>query len=147
MQQFDDSKGERRFLDIKKMERKDVGDYYLQHLGLTQEKKHFREEELRKKIKQSKMEDSYQWILAIKFKEGRVIGKIEVLETGEDSAFVTINLPNKNFKLRYGEEALDQFIKICEENHYFSTIELEKNNSIVEKYILKHGLGYKIEVA
>lgn len=146
MQQFDDNKGERRILDIKKMKRADVGEYYLQHLKLSQEEKHSREEEIRDKIKQSKDPNFYEWILAIKLKDGKVIGKIEVLDIGSDTAFVTINLPNKDFKMKYGQEALDQFIKICRENKYFRKIELEKNNSIVEKYILKHELGYEIEI-
>lgn len=147
MQQFDDTKGERRILDIKKMKRGDVSEYYLQHLELSQGEKHRREEEIRNKIKQSKNSDFYEWILAIKLKDGKVIGKIEVLDMGNNSAFVTINIPNKTFKIKYGQEALDQFIKICRENKYFTKIELEKNNSIVEKYILKHELGYEIRVA
>lgn len=147
MQQFDDSKGERRILDIKKMLREDVENYYMQHLQLSLREKHCREAELRKRITKSKKKDFYEWILAIKSKDGKIIGKIEVLDMGNNTAFVTINLPNKSWKIKYGEEALDQFIKICEENKYFSKIELEKNNSIVERYITKHGLGYEIKVA
>lgn len=147
MQQFDDNKGERRILDIKKMLREDIESYYIQHLQLSKNERHFRESELRKKIANSKKKDFYEWILAIKSKQGKILGKIEVLDMGNNTAFVTINLPNESWKIKYGEEALDQFIKICEENKYFSKIELEKNNSIVERYITNHKLGYEIEVA
>ena len=113
MQQYDDNKGKRRFLDIENMNENDVSEYYLQNLKLKEEEKQNRKVELKKRIRQN---NSYEWILAIKLKDGKIIGKIEVLEMGNKTAFVTINLPNKSWKIKYGTEALDQFIKICKEN-------------------------------
>lgn len=141
MQQFDDKKGERRELDIKNMEVKEVREYYLQNLELSKEEKKNRENQLKERIKRSKEDNFYEWILAIKSKDGKVIGKIEVMEMGPDKAFFTINLPNKNWKKKYGVEAIKQFIKICKENKYFSELELEKNNSIIQRYVK----AYKIE--
>lgn len=145
MQRFDDNKGERRLLDIKNMEVEEVDDYYLQHFKLSKTEKSNREKELRARIKKA---ESNEWILAIKSKEGKVIGKIEVWDTGAGTAYVTINLPNDNWKRKYGLEAIDQFIKICKENAYFSKIELEKKNSINKKYVAEHGLvDFRIKVA
>lgn len=144
MQQYDDNKGKRRFLDIENMNENDVSEYYLQNLKLKEEEKQNRKVELKKRIRQN---NSYEWILAIKLKDGKIIGKIEVLEMGNKTAFVTINLPNKSWKIKYGTEALDQFIKICKENDYFSKVELEKNNSIVERYMKEHDKSsYEIEL-
>ena len=147
MQQFEDSKGERRILNIKNMKREDVAEYYLQHGELTKKQRHDKEKILREQISKSKKKHFYEWILAVKSKKGKVIGKIEVLDMGNSTAFVTINLPDGEEKNRYGVEALDQFIKICKENKYFSTIELEKNNSIVRNYIENHGNNYIVKVA
>lgn len=144
MQQYEDSKGKRRFLDIEKMKENEVSDYYLQNLELSRGERIKREIQLKTKIRQN---NSYEWILVIKLKDGRVIGKIEVMEMSNNAAFVTINLPNKNWKMKYGIEALDQFIKICKENAYFSKIELEKNNSIVKRYIKAHDeVSYEIKL-
>ena len=147
MQQFDASKGARRLLDIKNMEVKEVKEYYLQHLKLSDVERNNRILQLKKRIIRAKKPGFYEWILAIISKDGKIIGKLEVMDMGNQTAFVTINLPNKSWKTKYGEEALDQFLKICKENHYFSKLELEKGNSTVEKYIKKHGLNYEVEVA
>lgn len=145
MQQYDDSKGIRRELDIVKMEVEEVKEYYLQYLELSEKEKNDRENELKRRIIRSKKDGFYEWILAIKSKDGKVIGKIEVMEMGPARAFFTINLPNKNWKIRYGLEAMKQFMKICKENNYFSVIELDKNNSTVQRYIKAYGKKYKID--
>jgi len=147
MQQFDGSKGERRLLDITSMEVMEVKEYYFQYLGLNPVEKNNRIRQLKERIIKSKEPGFYEWILAIKLKDGKIIGKIEVIDMGNDKAFLTINLPNKSWKMKYGEEALDQFLKICKENKYFNMIELEKENSTVQKYIKNHNLGYEVEVA
>ena len=147
MQQFDDNMGVRRLLDITNMEVMEVKDYYFQYLGLNPVEKNNRTRQLKERIIKSKESGFYEWILAVKLKDGKIIGKIEVIDMGNEKAFLTINLPNKSWKMRYGEEALDQFLKICRENNYFSIIELEKENSTVEKYIKKHNLGYEVKVA
>ncbi len=152
MQQFDDQKGERRLLDIKNMKVREVADYYLQYLELEQDEKNKRKSQLKERIKQNKKVKPCEWILAIKSKDGKIIGKIEAMDMGNRIVFVTINLPNKSWKIKYGVEALDQFIKICKENKYFSKIQLEKYNSIVEKYVETHKKddeikSYEIEVA
>lgn len=145
MQRFDNSKGKRRELNIENMKIKEVKEYYLQNLELSTEEKKNRESQLKERIKRSKEEGFYEWILVIKLKDGKVIGKIEVLQMGPDRAFLTINLPNKNWKLKYGVEAIKQFVKICKENNYFSIIELEKNNSIVQRYIEAYGETYGVK--
>lgn len=135
MQQYEDLKGKRRELDIVKMEVEEVKEYYLQYLELSEKEKDNRESELKRRIIRSRKEGFYEWILAIKSKDGKIIGKIEVLEMGMNKAFLTINLPNKNWKRKYGIEAVKQFIKICKENRYFSEIELDNKNSIIQRYI------------
>ena len=147
MQQFDDNIGVRRLLDITNMEVVEVKEYYRQNLQISDVEKNNRIRQLKERIIKSKQPGFYEWILAVKLKDGKVIGKIEVMDMGNQKAFLTINLPNKSWKMKYGEEALDQFLKICRENKYFDMIELEKDNSTVEKYIKKHDLGYEVEVA
>ena len=136
MQQFDDKQGERRTLNIKTMTPKEAEDYYLQFLEMEVSKKDKEVDELKKRIKENKKKkEPYEWILAIMSKDRKVIGQIEVLDMGSSKAFFTINIPNENWILKYGTEAIKQFCKICREKQYFSTIELEKGNDIVEQYI------------
>lgn len=135
MQQFNNETGIRRLLNIENMEVNEVKDYYLQFLDLEPEEKEDRESKLKQQIIQSKKDNFYEWILAIKTKDGKIIGKIEVLEMGANKAFFTINLPNKSWKMKYGVEAVKQFIKICSENKYFSELELDNRNSIIQRYV------------
>ena len=142
MQQFKNEK--RREVDIVNMKTEEVREYYLQNLELSKQEKQNREKNLKERIKKAGKE-AFEWILAIKSKDGKVIGKIEVMEIGEGKAYFRINLPNKNWKRRYGVEAAKQFVKICKENQYFSVIELEKKNSTVQRFVADYAEKYKIK--
>ena len=146
MQRFDDEQGKRRLLNIENMKVRDVKDYYSQFPDLENDKRVEKMKKLKDKIK-SKI--SYEWYLAIKTKEGKIIGKIEVFFMKPDIAFVTIAIPNESKSRKYGEEAIDQFVKICREKKYSSTVELDRDNPIIERYIHSHDniKDYKIEVA
>lgn len=149
MHNFDNQKGVRRLLDISTMKRDEVKDYYLQFFSMEPAKKEAQIQQLKEEI--SKQED-YKWILAIKSKTGKVVGKIEVFElVKNETAYVTIEIPNKNWVNRYGKEAIHEFLKICRENHYFSSIELEARNKIVEQYMesvpKNQKEGYLIKIA
>ena len=146
MQRFDDEKGKRRLLDIENMKVRDVKDYYSQFLNMEKEERIEKMKKLKDKIK-SKI--PYEWHLAIKSKEGKMIGKIEVLFMEPEIAFVTITIPDERKNRKYGEEAIDQFIKICREKKYSSTVQLDKDNPIIERYINTHDTvkDYKVEVA
>lgn len=128
MQQFKDE--ERRMLNIRNMQVSDAEDYYLQFSKMKKSEKVQKICELEERIKKN---ISYEWILAITSRNGKIVGKIEVLEMSPSVAFFTIELPD-NKKIKYGIEAIDQFLKICKENEYFSELELEARNEIVEKY-------------
>lgn len=142
MQQFKDEV--RRTLNIRNMQVKDVENYYLQFTKMKKSEKIQAICELEERINQAK---SYEWILAVTSRDGKIVGKIEVLELSSTTAFFTIELPS-NRKLKYGIEAIDQFLKICKENGYFSEIELQAKNEIVEKYKEVHSQkDYIIKVA
>lgn len=149
MHNFDNQKGVRRLLDISTMKRDEVKDYYLQFFSMEPARKEKQIERLKKEV--SKQED-YKWILAIKSKTGKVVGKIEVFELKKgEMAYITIEIPNENWVNRYGKEAIHEFLKICKENHYFSLVELEARNKIVEQYIesvpKEQKEGYLIKIA
>lgn len=149
MHNFDNQKGVRRLLDISTMKRDEVKDYYLQFFSMEPAQKERKIEQLKEEI--SKQED-YKWILVIKSKTGKVVGKIEVFElVKNETAYVTIEIPNENWVNRYGKEAIHEFLKICRENHYFSSIELEARNKIVEQYMESvpedQKEGYLIKIA
>lgn len=135
MQQYDNKKGKRRELDILKMKLQEVEEYYLQYTELSKKEKNSREKEIKEKIRQSKKDNFYEWILAVKLKNGKLIGKIEVMDMGSGIAFFTINLPNEIWQIRYGIEAIKQFAKICNENKYFKKIELDPKNAITKKFV------------
>lgn len=135
MQQFNDQKGERRLLSIANMQVKDAESYYRQYNGLEKMERLQKIKNLKERIKKNKKNPKlYEWILAIKSKDKNVVGKIEVLSKGNGIAFLTISIPKEDWLYKYGIEAIDQFIKICKENEYFSTIELDEDNWIVERY-------------
>ena len=146
MQQFDDKQGERRILDIKTMTPKDAEEYYMHLLEKPQNETL---EELKQKIKENKKkkkDEIYEWILAIKSKKGKLIGIINVWEIGANKAYFTIDVLKDDANLDYGMKAIKQFCKICEEKQYFSTIELEKGNEVVEQYKEYYNKDSYIEV-
>jgi len=134
MQQYDDSRGERRLLDIKLMNVEDAKDYYLQFHN-DDKKREQKTKELEERIERNAViSEVFEWVLSIKLKTGKLIGKIEVLSVGNSTGFITIKIPNESSSLKYGVKVIDQFIEICRENNYFSKIQLEPNNEIVERY-------------
>lgn len=136
MHNFDNQKGIRRLLDISNMKTEEVKDYYLQFFSMEPDKKETQIKQLKEEIRKLGKPENYKWILAIKSKKGKIVGKIEVFELAkEERAYVTIEIPNENWVNRYGKEAIHEFLRICKENHYFSSVELEARNKIVEQYI------------
>lgn len=149
MHKFDNQKGVRRLLDISNMKVNEVGDYYLQFFSMDSAKK---EMQIRKLKEQIKNLEEYQWILAIKSKDGKIVGKMEVFELSKNkTAYVTIKIPNESWMCKYGPEAIHEFLKICKENQYFTQVELEARNKIVEIYMNsvpeEQKEGYLIKIA
>ena len=133
MQKFDDEKGKRRLINLSNMKEEDAEKYFVQCLGLSKELQKQCTEELQRQIK--KIDEGYVlgWILAINSKSGKLIGKMEITSIDGIEASLRIQIPNENWILKYGVEAIDQFLKICSENHYFKKIELV-SCSITERY-------------
>lgn len=130
---FDDNDGKRRLLDLANMKISDAEEYYLQ----VEEKSQRDVTMLKQRIKDCKHKGST--ILAIKTKEGKVIGFLEVFDM-QHSAYVTISVPNEQMSYRYGEEAIDQFLKICKEKKLFKCIEIQKDSEISQRYVKNHSL-------
>ena len=140
---FDNRIGKRRLLDLKNMDANDAENYYLQVSNTKKDGI----SELKERIKEARNPKSCISILAIKTKEGKVVGKMEIFDM-KSSAYLTINIPNENWSFKYGEEAIDQFVKICKKRQYFKIIEIEKSNPIVERYVASHEItDYQIRIA
>ena len=143
MQKFDNKKGKRRRLDLANMKEEDAEKFYAQCLGLSKELQKQCEKELKQQIQKKEDDDILQWILAIYSKSGKLIGKMEISSMDGKEASLRIQIPNENWILKYGVEALDQFLKICSENHYFTRIELV-SSAITERYRKMHNLSSRI---
>lgn len=147
MQKFDDEKGKRRLINLSNMKEEDAEKYFVQCRGLPEELQKQCTEELRGQIKKIDEGIALGWILAINLKSGKLIGKMEITSIDGVEASLRIQIPNENWILKYGLEAVDQFVKICKENHYFEKIELV-SCAITEKYRKDHNISSKvIEVA
>ena len=150
MQQFDNDVGIRRMLDINTMKSREAKDYCYQFSSLDAEEIDTKATELKEEIANNNKEasNSCKWILSIKTKDGKVVGKMDVFDMEKGKAYLMVEIPNESYELKYGSEAIDQFIKICSEKKYFSNIYLEKNNKSVEAYKVQHGIEDNvIEVA
>ncbi len=140
---FEDQDGKRRLLDLANMKVSDAEEFYLQVEGKNQKDV----TKLKQRIKDSQHKDSTISLLAIKTKEGKIIGMLEIFDM-QYSAYVTISIPNERMSYKYGEEAIDQFLKICKKKHFFESVEIEKDNAIVERYVKNHALdGFQIAIA
>jgi len=140
---FEDQDGKRRLLDLANMKVSDAEELYLQVEGKTKKDV----TKLKQRIKDSQHKDSTISLLAIKTKEGKIIGMLEIFDM-QYSAYVTISIPNERMSYKYGEEAIDQFLKICKKKHFFESVEIEKDNAIVERYVKNHALdGFQIAIA
>lgn len=138
MQQFNNKKGNRRLINIVNMKEEDVDDLYIQISGTDTNNKEAND--LKQKIREiSKTPETYRWVLSIKDKERKLIGMIEVLQLQPGVGFFTIQIPNEIYRYKYGVKSIKQFLKICTEEAYFTNIELETRNSIVEDF--KHSYG------
>ena len=139
MQQFDNNVGKRRRIDLCVMKASETEDYFLQFVSMDAEKKKKKAAMLSKKLADNAA-DVKQWYLAVKDKSGQIIGKIEVQPAAEDEAWFTIEIPNEQWIQKYGDDAVDQFVKICKEKEYFSVIRFDENNRIIEHYRRLRGI-------
>ncbi len=147
MQQFNDSKGKRRLVNIANMKEEEVEDFYNQYHKLSEEEKKEATQKLHQQIRKVKTKKPSKWILAIHSKEGKLIGKIEVKPLEEErTVSFKIQIPNENWILKYGMEAIDQFLKICKENKYFQEIRIMPE-PITEQYKNMHNMkNYIVQV-
>ena len=144
MQQFCNKWGKRRMLNICQMTVKDVVPYYEQFLDLTDLEKLKKGSDLKNRIDVWKgRKEHFYWVLAIKSKDNKLVGKLDVFEMSNDRVSVSIEIPNENWVYKYGTEAIDQFIKICKENHLFKEIEFIARNEIIEIYRKQHEMKEK----
>ena len=148
MQQFNDKQGKGRLLNISNMKEEEAEELFEQN-NIPEELKVQCAKELKKQIHRLTKEGDYlEWILAIRSKEGKLIGRMEVTSFDEKVASLKIQIPNANYISKYGIEALEQFIEICKNNHYFVKIELDSNNYIAKSYIRRKSLkSTEIDVA
>lgn len=138
MQKFHDKWGNRRILDLQIMTEKEAEEYCIK-----QKSSNALKSKLIKRIKQKAVNGEVcEWILSIKNKNNKVVGKIEVFDMGNRKAFFSISIPYNSWVQKYGIEAIDQFVKICMEQKCFDTIELEYNNSIIDGFIRKYSSVY-----
>ncbi|NLC87515.1 MAG: hypothetical protein GX682_01860 [Clostridiaceae bacterium] len=149
MEHFDDSVGKRRIIIINNMSLDEAEKYYFKMHGLKNVTKSQSTRTLKKKIKGiAQSRDVSQWILAIRDRSKRLIGKMEILLTGENVALLKIEIPDETWNYKYGVEAIEQFKDICKEKQYFEKIELEKDNLISKRYKDYYKLNsYTIEIA
>ena len=117
------------------MSQKDIRFYCSQFSGINRFQKQKKERELRRIISKK-----FGWVLAVETKSGQLIGKIEARETAPLCVSVTVEFPNKTIIPEYGEEAIDQFLKICKETHAFFEIKFEDGNPIIERYKSKRSI-------
>ena len=99
--------------------------------------------ELVKRIKQKPVNGEVcEWILSVKNKSNKIVGKVEVFDMGNRKAFLSISIPYNSWVKKYGIEAIDQLVKICTEQKCFDTIELEYNNPIIDAFISNYSSVY-----
>ena len=140
MQQFDDTKGKRRLLTISNMKEAEAEMFYDQFPKVPQEVKEECTAELKKQIRRTQ-ENHFplEWILAVYSREGKLVGKLEVSSIQDQKASLIIEVPNQDWVVKYGIEAIDQFLKISRENDYFKQIELVPS-IVTEQYRKVHSM-------
>jgi predicted acetyltransferase len=122
--QFNKSFGNRR-VTINRANKKDLKSYKIQLVT------HNTTQDEALNIFRSSEDHQY---LAIKDSSSKLIGIIQI---DEESCSTTINvkisIPNESWRMKYGTEALHQFVKYCQENKLYSYIYF-KTNEIVKEY-------------
>lgn len=148
MQQFNDSKGKRRLVNITNMKKEEAKEFYYQFPQIPEEERKKFIVKLKNQIKRNHTQNPYKWILSIHSKWGKLVGKIEVNPLAEEQKVcVHIQICNDSWVMKYGMEAIDQFIKICRENKYFKEIQLAPD-PVTEQYKNMHAMkNYIVKVA
>ena len=131
MQQF--KIAARRRIILRPMKLHEVGDYCkFQYYDLASDKQVEKVVNLCEKLK-----DNSRWTIALQTHEGKLIGILDVEELSTGKAKASIEIPNEMMAFNYGFEAVDQFLKVCRERHYYAEVELEtqSKNRIMKNYI------------
>lgn len=129
----------RRRIIIKTMEKGDVEDYYMQ-LPMD-EKERKRKVEATKQLVKQQENSTPDSMLIFAIKEvgsNRMIGTILTKNIGTGKVSLQISIPKETNQWMYGVEIIDQFIKICREDKFFTNIKfikLDENCNAAKKYI------------
>jgi predicted acetyltransferase len=121
--QFNKSFGNRR-VTIKKANKKDLKSYKLQVVT------HSTPQDETLNIFRSTVNHQY---LAIKDTTSRLIGIIQIDEIDSTAINVKVSIPNESRKMKYGTEAIHQFVKFCKEEKLYNRIYL-KTSDLVDEY-------------
>lgn len=86
------------------------------------------------------------YYLAVYDLNKKMIGLIQVCEQSQEKTTnVDISIPNKCWEVKYGKEALHQFIKCCLERKMYDYICLNEENSIAIAYKTERPKGFETE--
>jgi hypothetical protein len=121
--QFDKSFGNRR-VTIEKAKKVDLASYKLQVVT------HNIPQDETLNVFRSAVNHQY---LAIKDPSSRLIGIIQIDEIDSTAIYVKISIPNESWKMKYGTEAIHQFVKFCKEEKLYNRIYL-KTSDLVDEY-------------
>lgn len=129
----------RRRIIIRDMTQEDIQKFYMQFFDWTDDQKKDAARNIQKQIKDicKKKEIGKRILLVTDNSGSKMIGKIEVQDLNDNSAKIDIQMPNRSLTMMYGDEVLDQFIKVCTEKRLYSKIYINKECSIVSNYMQK----------
>ncbi len=141
MQKFCNEWGKRRRINLKSMTEREARQYASCFSNISKKQ----EIDLIKRIKENNnaQGEICKWILSIQDPSEKIIGKIELFDMGTKKAYLSITIPQKSWIMKYGNEAIDQIIKVCKEHKCFESIELECNNPIIKGFIENYASVYE----
>lgn len=131
---------ERRRLKIRSMKEEDV-EFYYNHFNLSEEEKKQRVKETKKMVRKSidSTPDKMLILIATELEnDNKLIGTILTKNIGTSRISMHITIPNESKEWAYGNDLIDQFIKICKEEPFFQSIryvKLDKENPTIRRYM------------
>ena len=135
---------DRRTLNLRSMKEKDAEELCFQAEAMSGAERERKTHLLRDMVRNSPDNINSKAVLTIEEKDtAKVIGII-ITERAQYVMFATVIIPNEQNILKYGYDAVDQFIKVCkEECPNLKKVKLSKENAASKIYLEKKGLKFE----
>lgn len=137
---------EGRHVAIRTMRKRDVKPYYDCFLNVPNKE---RKEKIKyvEKFLEKQCEEDPSFLFAVENEDKRPIAVIRCTCLENCEGMVELFMFNQMYEFRYGNEILDNFIRLCQEEQLYDALLLRLTIPVIQRYVIAKGISPYIKIA